>query len=392
MKDSRRFTHTISFVVTALLILGTQARGANLELAWDPPTNNVDGTPLNDSVVYKVYYGESSGVYPNTVDAGAYTECTVSGLVEGVTYYFTATAINSIDSESDFAQEISAMVPDETPPEIAPPSVAALSADADGSVLVPDLISLCVISDNVSDAARLVVTQTPVADTRIGLGTTLVTIAATDEAGNSSDAVIPLLVIDDTPPSLTPPEDADLPGDAHDQALVPDFCMLAMVSDNCSAADAITVTQSPAAGTVIGLGTTTVVLTATDEAGNAGTATVDVTVTPMNRAPTVNAGEDAVTQLPNASVLLAAEVIDDGLPSGQAVTVLWTVVDGDPADVTFTDATDKETSVKFSESGTYTLRLTASDGELSGSDTLTVTVKPKRRPKPPTGLGVVTRK
>ncbi len=32
-------------------------------LTWDAPTTNVDGTPLTDLAVYKIYYGTALGNY-----------------------------------------------------------------------------------------------------------------------------------------------------------------------------------------------------------------------------------------------------------------------------------------------------------------------------------------
>jgi hypothetical protein len=50
------------------------------------------------------------------------------------------------------------------------------------------------------------------------------------------------------------------------------------VSDNCSGASAITLSQSPAAGTLVGIGTHTITVTATDAAGNSATCTTIFTV------------------------------------------------------------------------------------------------------------------
>src|SRR2546430_12548117 len=51
------------------------------------------------------------------------------------------------------------------------------------------------------------------------------------------------------------------------------------VSDNCSPANAIALNQSPAAGTLLGLGPHTITVTATDGAGKIGTCTTTFTVT-----------------------------------------------------------------------------------------------------------------
>jgi hypothetical protein len=74
------------------------------------------------------------------------------------------------------------------------------------------------------------------------------------------------------------------------------------------------------------------------------------------------------------SVLLDGAVLDDGSPDPPgALTVTWSVVSG-PGVVTFSDASSVDTTATFSATGTYILRLTVDDSELSASDQLSVTV------------------
>ena len=118
-------------------------------------------------------------------------------------------------------------------------------------------------------------------------------------------------------------------------------------------------------------------LTASDGALTASDV-VGVTVNPVsstNQAPTVNAGPDKAVTLPN-SVLLTGSASDDGLPNPPAaMTFSWTKVSG-PGTVTFGAPTSLITTASFSASGSYVLRLTASDGALTASDVVGVTVNP----------------
>ena len=100
---------------------------------------------------------------------------------------------------------------------------------------------------------------------------------------------------------------------------------------------------------------------------------VTVTVIPENHAPTANAGADQTITLPEAANLNGS-VSDDGLPAGSTLTSTWSKVSG-PGDVVFSSPGTTTTSATFCASGTYVLRLTASDSQLSGSDELTVTVR-----------------
>jgi PKD repeat protein len=98
-----------------------------------------------------------------------------------------------------------------------------------------------------------------------------------------------------------------------------------------------------------------------------------------NRAPTVNAGPDQSLVLPNAATL-SGSVSDDGLPHPPGTTTSqWSMVSG-PGTVTFADPASPSTTATFSDAGSYVLRLTASDSELTASDDLLVIAS---NPPPP---------
>ena len=98
-----------------------------------------------------------------------------------------------------------------------------------------------------------------------------------------------------------------------------------------------------------------------------------------NGAPVVGAGPDLATALPSATVTLNGTVADDGLPEAGALSVGWTAVDG-PGAVAFDDPSAATTVATFATAGTYLLRVTASDGDLSASDDVTVTVEAANTP------------
>ncbi len=95
---------------------------------------------------------------------------------------------------------------------------------------------------------------------------------------------------------------------------------------------------------------------------------------PVNAAPVADAGPDLALTLP-AGATLSGSVTDDGLPVAAPVTAAWTTVSG-PGAVAFATPTATSTGVTFGKAGTYVLRLTGSDGQLTGSDDVTVTVSP----------------
>jgi hypothetical protein len=115
-------------------------------------------------------------------------------------------------------------------------------------------------------------------------------------------------------------------------------------------------------------------LTADDgEIAVSDTVAVDVTGV-VNHPPVVDAGADQSITLPAHTVTLPGIVTDDGLP-GPTYTTTWTKISG-PGPVTFTDAAAPTTDASFVIEGTYVLQLTANDSQLSGSDTVSVTVNP----------------
>ena len=90
----------------------------------------------------------------------------------------------------------------------------------------------------------------------------------------------------------------------------------------------------------------------------------------INQASIVDAGPDQTLALP-ASANLNGVVTDDGLPAGSVLSTSWSKVTG-PGTVTFGNINARSTTATFSTSGTYVLRLTASDGELAASDDVTI--------------------
>jgi len=74
-----------------------------------------------------------------------------------------------------------------------------------------------------------------------------------------------------------------------------------------------------------------------------------------------------------AESLLEGTVTDDGLPIGSELTSEWTVVDG-PGEVILSDPTNPVSEIGLTAPGSYTLRLQASDGELTSEDETNVLV------------------
>jgi len=76
----------------------------SVTLAWDQSTDPIVAG-------YNIHYGGASQTYTNEVSVGLMTNAVISGLVDGATYYFAATAYTSLGVESPFSNEVSYTAP-----------------------------------------------------------------------------------------------------------------------------------------------------------------------------------------------------------------------------------------------------------------------------------------
>ncbi len=86
------------------LILVPNVYSATITLAWDPNQEP-------DVAGYKIHYGTYSRTYQYTVDVKKFTSCTISGLKEGKTYFFAATAYDTHNNQSSYSAEVIYTVP-----------------------------------------------------------------------------------------------------------------------------------------------------------------------------------------------------------------------------------------------------------------------------------------
>jgi len=92
----------------AFSISVTQYSNGSVSLSWNPPTTNINGTPLTDLAGYKIYYGTS----PSSLNQSV--QITNPGIVSYVidnlspaTWYFSLVSYNSANIESPFSQIVS---------------------------------------------------------------------------------------------------------------------------------------------------------------------------------------------------------------------------------------------------------------------------------------------
>jgi hypothetical protein len=96
------------FLIPLLIILFvvpvSAANAASVDLQWDPNSEP-------ELAGYRVYWGTSSGNYSASKDVGKTTTTTITGVEEGKTYYFAATAYDGLNNESEYSNQVVFTVP-----------------------------------------------------------------------------------------------------------------------------------------------------------------------------------------------------------------------------------------------------------------------------------------
>jgi len=181
----------------------------------------------------------------------------------------TCTAKDAAGNEATSTFKVT--VADKTAPDIA--SKDDVTAEATGSNGAVVTYTKPAATDNVD--ASVTVNCSPASGSQFALGSTEVTCAATDAAGNKATSTFDVIVKDTTAPSLTVPSNPVVVEATGPTGAVATYQVRA--EDAVDSAPSISCT--PASGNVFGLGTTPVTCTAKDAAGNTSAQkTFDVTV------------------------------------------------------------------------------------------------------------------
>ena len=245
------------------IILPTE-RGAGVapRLSGDLPTIFVEATSRDGA----------PAAYPATLpvvgDVGAVSLTFTPGPGTVLPLGTSRVSVFAIDQGGNYATfTVTVVVRDTTPPVITAPNLT-VEGNARGGAFVT-------YTATATDAVGPVtLTFSIPPGSLFPVGTTTVTVTATDGAGNSSKKTFTVRVRDTTPPVIT----------SVSQNLVVEATgpSGATVFFNAAAAfdvvGPVTITYSRASGSTFGFGTTTVTVTATDGAGNTARATFTVTV------------------------------------------------------------------------------------------------------------------
>jgi hypothetical protein len=308
----------------------TPASGATFPLGTTPVTcsaTDAHGNPANGGFTVTVSDTSAPAI---TVPHNATVEATGPG---GATHTYTATAHDTVDGDltpgctpasgATFPLGVNAVacsatdahgnlgtggftvtVVDTTPPTVSVPADKTVEATGPGGAAVTYAASA---SDAVSGA--LPPSCGPVSGATFPLGTTTVTCTATDGAGNIGSGSFHVTVADTTAPALSLPAGRTAEATSAAGATV---TYAASASDAVSGA--LAPDCNPASGATFALGTTTVVCSVTDGAGNLASGSFPVLVQDTTRpALTVPASFGVTASDPTGAVVTYATSATDAV-------------------------------------------------------------------------------
>lgn len=251
------------------------------------------------------------------------TEASFTTSLGGGTHTFTLTVS---DGEEEATDAVSVTVNfDETAPVIS--ELADITVDNDEGVCGAEVS----FSFDATDACGVTsLSATHESGSVFAVGTTEVTVTSSDAAGNTSTSSFTVTVNDVEAPVIADNEDMTVSNDPGQCGALVVFNDTA--EDNCNVAEVVAVPES---GSFFEVGTTTVTITATDDAGNESTSSFDVTVED-NEAPNFVVSADPETMWPPNHKYRTFDISDF------VVTVEDNCADLGLADIVITSVTSDE--------------------------------------------------
>lgn len=414
--------------LTFLTQISSFAAGS-VTLAWD-------ASPDASAVGYRIYYGPASGVYTNSATVGNFTTATLNSLVEGATYFFAATAYNSLGEESLFSNEANYTVPvpsTNSQPTLNSISNVTINEDAgvqtvnlggisSGSVSESQTLTVTAVSSNPSlipnpavnyispnTAGSLIFTPTP-----NGSGSATITVTVNDgQAGNNT--IVRTFSVTVSPvndgPTLAALSSVTINEDAGAQAV----SLSGISSGAANEAQTLTVTATSSNPSLIpnpsvsyaspnatgslsftplananGAATITVTVNDGQAVNNTVSQTFTVTVNPVNDAPTLtalgnlNIAEDSSLQTVNLAGIGAGAANESQTLTITATSSNPSLIPNPTVNYLSPNTTGALTFTPVaSANGSATITVTVNDGQTANNTvtrTFTVNVSPVNHP------------
>lgn len=280
----------------------TQINYANLSLAagYEASADSVVVTFLGDTIDPEITAPSSITVGANSAQGTAATQGDIASFLAGASASDnldgdisssvttdapsvfpigdTTVTFSIADSSNNVVTTTAVVTVADTngPTVVAPASITVAATDANGTAASDTAITSFLNSASASDAVDGAVAATNNAPVTFPLGDTLVTFTSNDDAGNAGSASATVTVVDQTAPSLTV-ADITIEATSADGATPSDTSLLASVSAADNVDTSVSVTSSNS-GSTFAIGTTTVTVSAKDQAGNESTANFTLTV------------------------------------------------------------------------------------------------------------------
>ncbi|HPI92782.1 MAG TPA: PKD domain-containing protein [Deltaproteobacteria bacterium] len=335
-----RHIRSILFMILAIIaFFPLEGFAASLQVSWS--ANSED-----DLAGYKLYYGTQSNTYGQTVDVGNATTYTIGSVQTGSTYYVAVSAYDSSGNESDLSTEQSAYIPvaDTTPP------TGSVSINAGASVTTSRTVTL---SLNASDVASSVSGMKISNDgTTYSSEVSYTTSYSWTLASGDGIKTVYVLFKDSEGNWMSSP--------------ATDSIQLSLDSDGDGMPDAWETTYGLNTGSSSD---------ASLDSDNDGVSNLNEYLAGTNptsaadNAPVANAGSDQ-SVIPQRVMLDGSSSYD---PTGDTLSYAWTQTSG-PATVILEDSTKSVAYFVGITAGTYTFRLSCSDGYTTSTDSVSVTI------------------
>ncbi len=319
---SRSIRRTALWVAVATLLAGhglLAQTDASVTLAWDPsPDSTVAG--------YIVHYGNASGQYSASTNAGNVTTATVGDLQVGTPYFFAVTAYDTSGLESDPSNEVSY-----TPTNANAVTLVAVASATPASGTAPLTVTFDGSGSAVAGASAVSYQWT------FGDGTTAsgLTVQHTYQAAGPYTAVLTVtsgagatsltnVAVSALPPPMPPvavatatPSSGVVPFTVAFDGSASSASGGSLVAYQWDFGDATSASGATVQHSYLTAGTYTAVLTVTDSRGASSTATVVINAQPASTALSVTLAWDAS---PDATV--AGYNVHYGTASGHYTTAL----------------------------------------------------------------------
>ena len=361
------FLTLLSLVFFASVVQATDA-----SFSWLP---NAESTVSG----YKIHYGTTSNVYDSFVDIGnpapvnGRIQGTVTGLIDGTTYYFAVTAYDSVNNlESDYSTEVSWTATSQSgsgnPPTATGSSLTtpedqvvsgSVTATSDSGLPITYLVQQNVANGTLGlETATGTFTYTPLQNFA---GTDSFTFLARDDNGDSNIATVSITItpVNDPPTvqnsAITVSEDTTANGQLQAQDADNDSLTYTAVTSPTKGSLAVnaatgTFTYTPNANVT---GADSFTFQVDDGQTTSNTATVSITISAINDPPVAQ----------NAAITISEDTATSGQLQAQ---------DPEGASLTYAVvANPTRGSLTISTSGAFTY---TPDADISGTDSFTFQV------------------